>query len=859
MLEILEQYRHLIEKLVPRVMEPNFDSLFKEMTKDISKPHQFQIKLEINRLKQLDPRIVDLRGHVDGNVLPYKHQGKTHYLDSIATKVFEKEIAHYGDFTVGVYEKATNTENNYRVLHRKEQQERLAEKNRVADLKKQQGQLTHDVQEQIKESRNNTYHAHQVQFQSYAIRSEERMNYSISVELDLSSGDVIKATSSDLSVSGCKVKMPFNASIDVGEKLRMELKGLEEEFTLGLKEGIEYQVVGVDQVDDFKYVRMKRTYNKDISAFDDFLGNFIKGNKRRYKVNMDNTEAAVIIKGYEQYYAPRITTLPIFISQDNERLYVSSVLTTENNKSTLRYWLNNMRQPILPQLFNQNRLKKLLTGEQQTYLYSFTHVQKQRVYHYAILHQELENNQQLRHLFWGFGAHRDSWRVFKLHISKASYDSAHRPLSLPDAASEEIRNVNRPPSPRVQAVIGKTIAIIGMDDITEQSEHKLYKAFKFDRTIANKLKICCVNTAPPHKIEIIAVDYVNLRKETRFFYQTPVTLELPSSESFTGHTLDFSTKGIQVKLAQNCAFEKGNVVLTSLPELQKITRKFKLIRLPYEIMQISKCGKLINLRIYEQGDDHNGKKFFQQLIQTNHTKLTAAEDKQTIPGIAQAMRNIYISICPNMPFFIHRKGIHYMINIIGQGGQSNAMHQIMAHFKEDDYDYHLYPLIQDQMLNTLYANSIKAMTRQDLPITRELLIRIIRKEQDVERAVQVHYSGPLDELQDYQAFIDEAMENDLFFAFRVYISRTGRPDVNYIAKELQYIGNYAKHRAKLLEEELWGVIGIGDVIDITDEMLYRHGYQRQQIKWQQHVKRLYFSKKPINKISEMGFDQVANS
>ena len=90
------------------------------------------------------------------------------------------------------------------------------------------------------------------------------------------------------------------------------------------------------------------------------------------------------------------------------------------------------------------------------------------------------------------------------------------------------------------------------------------------------------------------------------------------------------------------------------------------------------------------------------------------------------------------------------------------------------------------------------------------------------------------------------MEKDLFFAFRVYISRTGRPDVNYIAKELKYVGNYAIHRAKVLEEELWGVIGIGDIIDISDEMLSRHGYSRKHIEFQHQIKKLYFEK-PLKK------------
>ena len=57
------------------------------------------------------------------------------------------------------------------------------------------------------------------------------------------------------------------------------------------------------------------------------------------------------------------------------------------------------------------------------------------------------------------------------------------------------------------------------------------------------------------------------------------------------------------------------------------------------------------------------------------------------------------------------------------------------------------------------------------------------------------------------------------FIFRLYVSRTGRPDIDYLSNELKYVSQYALHKAKDLEEALWAVAGVGDVIDITDEAL----------------------------------------
>ena len=65
----------------------------------------------------------------------------------------------------------------------------------------------------------------------------------------------------------------------------------------------------------------------------------------------------------------------------------------------------------------------------------------------------------------------------------------------------------------------------------------------------------------------------------------------------------------------------------------------------------------------------------------------------------------------------------------------------------------------------------------------------------------------------------KALKNDLVFVFRLYVSRTGRPDIDYLANELKYISQYALHKAKDLEEALWAVAGVGDLIDITEEAL----------------------------------------
>ena len=68
-----------------------------------------------------------------------------------------------------------------------------------------------------------------------------------------------------------------------------------------------------------------------------------------------------------------------------------------------------------------------------------------------------------------------------------------------------------------------------------------------------------------------------------------------------------------------------------------------------------------------------------------------------------------------------------------------------------------------------------------------------------------------------------ARQQGEFYSVLVGISRTGRPDTSFIAGELDYIAKFAIHKAKKLEEELWSVVGVGELTDTTEATLFRLG------------------------------------
>lgn len=76
-------------------------------------------------------------------------------------------------------------------------------------------------------------------------------------------------------------------------------------------------------------------------------------------MNLDNTLDAVISKGYEQYYIPRVNSLYVFISQQNGVYYPSLSLTTENSLFIQRYFTDERKKSCLYNVLNHKRIRTL--------------------------------------------------------------------------------------------------------------------------------------------------------------------------------------------------------------------------------------------------------------------------------------------------------------------------------------------------------------------------------------------------------------------------------------------------------------------------------------------------------------------
>lgn len=800
--DILLKYESLVDELKSYLGNAKFDTIFKSKTAGLTKPEQFLIKMEMSRLSQPIARFIDLRGQVTGQVKPYEYDGKQHFMDETAIAVFEKAIKRHGGYTLAVYEAVMNTDNNHRVMQKK-----AAEQAKQPELQNKQ-QLDCQV----------------IKFASYESRREERMNYSIKITVELSKDDTIAATTSDISLSGAKIKLSPRYQVKKGQLLGLRLVGLEQDFELGLKNGIQYEIVAVEKISaEYNHIRLKRTFIENNAKFDEFLASFIHGNKRRYKVNLDNTLDAVVSKGYEQYYIPRVTSLFTFFSQQNDKLYPSLVLTTENNIFIQRYFCDERKLSCLYTILNQQRLAELLSTPAQVkeeYLYTFTHVVAGKIYYYSATRSELAAEPQFSALFFGFGSQKDSWQCFKVQLMPSHPEDSFIPLSLPNTAGKDIEKLNKPPSPRVQGMIKDVKYLLILTAIGTAAEQAHYQSFSYDKSIVNQLKrFGHGKHKTPPKLETVDLEYVNLRSHKRYLYKTDALLTTKDEQIQTAHSRDFSAMGLQIECDKPVTLQKGDIVELSLPELQKITKKHTLSKLKYEVMAVSKSLTTINLKASRIADTpHEGVKFFTQLIENNKDKLKVSEEAPKVPGLSTALRNMVTKSVCQFPFYLHKEAAHFKTGAIGQGLYPSPLHIILQNYGLLNETTSIDAFLPPEQITEVITPAIKDRSRQDPPLPFTLFIRFAPKKSSIEDAVKSKCTAT-DDFAPQLLFLKKGLKSELLFIMRVYISRTGRPDTDYLANELKYVSQYALHKAKDLEEALWSVAGVGDMVDITDETL----------------------------------------
>ncbi len=812
----LQQYADVIEQLKPSVGRPEFNQILIQLTRELPSEKRFLIKMELKRLAKPCLRAIDLRGQVDGDCRLFEFRGRKHYLDDIAIDMFSRQVKVYGGYTFGVYEAVLATENNFRVM--RDRAEREAETTSSDTVDSSLHQISH-------------YDLPVYNLLSYHHRSHERMNFAVAVEMIDEHHNVYKASSADISVEGLRLKLPKNYGFTPGQTLQIFFRGLEDEFAIDKRSGIFYEVITTKPERGNYYLVLKRKASYPTPAFDKFLDNFIHGNKRRYKVNLNNTIEAIQNKNAEQYISPCSPSLPVFIDEQEGRFTPRYAMLNSVNKDILDYWKDEKDVLRLGYMLKPERLawlQKQSMTRPEMYVYSFTHIKNGAVYFYSASNLELEQKEMLKSVFIGFGSRKVSWRVYKLTLSPMCPDEAYAPLSIPDSVGSAAKKQNSPPPARLMAKLKHLRYIVHVTDVTSLSAQRQYATHKFDRSNLNHLRVFAhAKNKPPVLIKPYRYRFSEQRMETRYILRSPIELtDFNGAFRSSGISEDISVSGLRLEISGEFSGSVGSLVSIVFPRLSAKSAGLNMI---YEVVYHNADRNILHLRAAEGETGALARQFFDNLIKQNKQSLKTYPEEEEIPGIGHALRCINARHSPNFAFLLAKSGVRFEPDCAVYQDISTVPCQLLNHFSAQG-KANIEFLYRDAAQEfPLIANSIKALKTDQQIICEDIFIAYDPSGKDDYQVVQPKLSKLFATDESRKAFISEAISRGHFIAFQMIMTLTGKPDLDMLQAELNYVSTYALHRAKELEEKIWSIGASVHLVEMTKEVLMRFNYDRATI------------------------------
>jgi hypothetical protein len=805
------KYEDIIDSFRGKVNKVGFDTQFDLSTHNLAKTEKFILKMELKRLAGECSRSIDLRGLVNGVCKLFEYDGQSHFLDDVAIRVFEANIAEYEVYTFGVYEAVKNTKNNFRVIYKNEQLGNI----RGSDepLKKTQEKLQ--------------YPASLYNFDNYYDRFEERMNFAIEIIVTLENQQQLDATSADISITGCKFRLTNEVSLQIGEIITIQFSGLQREFKFSAKDIFTFEVKNVFRDSNTQLIGCQETKVKNKDTFKKFLSNYIQGNKRRYKINIENTVVALQARSIEQYILPKLSELPVFIEKNERGFIPRHALTTNNNQMIYQYWQNEMGISTLPSLLNEKRLERLQKKPGKSLLvYSFIHQSQGKSFFYSIDTEQLLEEAELSSSFLSLAANQKTFSITELSCVNIDVNSAHSPFVLANTNVLKEQFINLPPSDEIKASLALIPLMVIVNDITHPSLVTQYQQGFSKKIASSKLKqYGHKRTKKASLVDMLGVSYNNQRQEMRFIYDTPIVIQCEKGQ-WQGHSNDFSISGLQMELSKPGMLSKGDIVYLTFPKLQKITSTFTLKQLPYEVIRINKKKTILNLHVHIKSHRHVGRTFFKLLIDKNRHKLTSDEYAMLTWNLAEALRTSYAKNMNPSILVIQTSGSRYKVKSIVSNNDSSEFLKQMKRLSDRESYYNLYPLVTKLQASGLLEQHLKTLSVDDDPITELLYIGIDPNDDRVDKSIQVGLDSDFSSPESKRVFIKNLLKRGQFYCFKFMISRTNKPDMEYLNAELSYISLYAIHRAKKLEQDILSVVGIIQYFDITEEVLSSYDLSR---------------------------------
>ncbi len=772
------EYQNYIEQLIPVFGAPDFELTFEQVMANTHISIHASVRAELKRLMTPCKKGVDLREIVQEKCHQYLMNGYTHWLNTAAITAYNETIEQYGCYTIGVWEKLIHLQDNLRVLT----------KERATDI-------VNDPDDEL-------FNPKTIYFGDSLNQDKNLSRMSTRVTVLLSDGNMIHNTCCEISSSGTQIKVPAKFAYTLDQIINVHFSDFAEKTKNKIFDAhYPHKILGIlglksiEKSNNYLWLRLKTVSNHEITPV---INQQLNNHKNRIQSNKEDQIARIRIQGYEHCYLKHTNSIPLFFSKDT----LKYAILTDHNESLWKYWHNEKNQLVINQLLRSDRIQCLTKSGLKTntaHFYSFKHEHEDREFFYSMT--STEGNLQERRLFWHIGAKRKSWKVVRLSM-----------FELEKEDKEHLLNV----APEMEYTLEHLTHIGVLTEISLPKAQKDYLSTNRPHLTSDGLNNYRQATTPISQAHALYFDSAPRRTEPRFSHQTSITLYHPKLGSVIGNTLDISASGLSIQLNEPMRLNTKSDVKITFNYLQSLDAKSPLSDVSYHVLKVSPNNRCIHLRIDDSLKTSASKAFLERLIQYNIKKLAINDEQVPSMGMLSIMHRLLLNKLTTKPFFIEKYQGKFKARYVGANTPICTQDSIWRYLGDQEH-LNLNPIFKKRMhllLEPLENNDGQRSNHH------ECYLAIIIKD----GGISTIYSRMLQEFNSHQerlSFIKKAKKLGAFLAVRISITTVDNPLSSRAEVELSRLSQQVTKQTEALQGELSNIIGCGELIDITNEVLTR--------------------------------------
>ncbi len=611
---------------------------------------------------------------------------------------------------------------------------------------------------------------------------------------------MVHAVTADISPSGARFKVPTAFNYKLGEVIDVHYVELAKTSVLdGIHQKIQYRVVGIDESyenDAVKFLRSVRLSQSDV--IERFIQQSLVDESQRARHDNQDKIIRARTRGFEHTYLKHTCNLPLFFSGNELKL----ALMTENNQPIWQYWHDERNQQTLDSLFHPERMDMLtrpgLKGSNNV-LYAFTHEHQGKQLFFSMMMPEATREQ--RQLFWHVGAKRASWKAFRLSVFELSDKER-------EALAQHSTELN---------LDTQSLTHCGMlQEIADTSSARDYLLTEKPRLASKELNKFRHARKSANQPICLYFDAQSRRKEPRYKFRSPLVLTINNTQA-EGTTLDLSKRGLSLALARPIDIAANTMCSINFKELQLYDKEVPLSEVPYRIVRISAGGKKLQLEIEEKKETIKTVHFLNRLITHNQDKLTPNKELLPTNELLEGLHDIMLDKVVCTPVFASKKGSAIAPSVIGVNYPLLPHLALFAKLGHEEH-FSLEPIYKGRS-NTLLAAPMKRIDGAK-PQYNEIYISTVKFGTRIQ-SVETQLLSDFDSTKERIAFIKKAQTIGEFFALRLCAAPVFDPFTTLLSLDLEELAQISLHNARNLEKEIKAVVGYGEIVDITEEVLVR--------------------------------------